>query len=239
MTTSPWILKTFQLDHTGETGAHLFIEARKPGIIAFFLNLAGLDPTAQLKVTKGAVSFRSTSMSGMIETSTALTQIGSFQGGYSKPIAYLFLGGFFLIAGISMDIAMDMLVLTWFGLIFALASVVLYVLKKFLTFGFETSGGAFYGLSFKRGVLNNVSVDITQVERALQLVNTLIGSASLGTSYALTDKVQKVAPQATISYAPAPAVAAQHVHYPPAPNGPPPSPPPTVHQSNWDVLDNP
>ena len=84
MSGTPWILKTFQIDQTGSTGAHLFIEARQPGIFAFILNLVGLDPTAQLKVTKGAVSFRSTSLSGMTETSTALTQIGSFQGGYSN-----------------------------------------------------------------------------------------------------------------------------------------------------------
>ena len=74
MSSNPWILKTFQIDHTGATGAHLFIEARQPGLFAFILNIIGLDPTAQLKVTRGSVSFRSTSLSGMTETSTSLTQ---------------------------------------------------------------------------------------------------------------------------------------------------------------------
>ena len=71
MSGTPWILKTFQIDQTGSTGAHLYIEARQPGFFAFILNIIGLDPTAELKVTKGAVSFRSTSLSGMTETSTA------------------------------------------------------------------------------------------------------------------------------------------------------------------------
>ena len=113
MSTTPWILKTFQIDQTGTTGAHIFIEARKPGLFAFILNLIGLDPTAQLKVTKGAVSFRSTSLSGMTETSTALTQIGSFQGGYSKPIQYLILAAFFPVFGIVIDILMEEFFVIW------------------------------------------------------------------------------------------------------------------------------
>ena len=205
MAATPWILKTFQIDQTGSTGAHIFIEARQPGIIAFILNLIGLDPTAQLKVTKGAVSFRSTSLSGMTETSTSLTQIGSFQGGYSKPIQYLILAVFFHILGIAFDIMMEEFFVTWFGLVISLVCVIAYALQKNLAFGFETSGGAYYGMSFKRGVLNNVSVDITQVENALLLVNALIGSASLKMDYSLSSGVQKVASQTTIIATPPPA----------------------------------
>ena len=198
MSSNPWILKTFQIDHTGATGAHLFIEARQPGLFAFILNIIGLDPTAQLKVTRGSVSFRSTSLSGMTETSTSLTQIGSFQGGYSKPIGFLILAPFFLILGISLDISLEMSTFIWVGLILSLGCLIAYALQKNLAFGFETSGGTYYGMSFKRGVLNNVSVDIKQVESALLLVNALIGSASLGTSYSLSSDVTKVASQATI-----------------------------------------
>ncbi|MCH2647659.1 MAG: hypothetical protein MKZ58_04805 [Candidatus Poseidoniaceae archaeon] len=198
MSTTPWILKTFQIDQTGTTGAHIFIEARKPGLFAFILNLIGLDPTAQLKVTKGAVSFRSTSLSGMTETSTALTQIGSFQGGYSKPIQYLILAAFFPIFGIVIDILMEEFFVIWIMLVFSLICLICYALEKNLAFGFETSGGAYYGLSFKRGVLNNVSVDINQVDNALLLVNALIGAATLGTDYSLSSGVQKVSSQTTI-----------------------------------------
>ena len=245
MSSTPWILKTFQIDQTGTTGAHLFIEARQPGIIAFILNLIGLDPTAQLKVTKGAVSFRSTSLSGMTETSTSLTQIGSFQGGYSKPISYLILAAFFMITGIVLDIILGDFFVIWFALIISLVCLVAYALQKNLAFGFETSGGAYYGMSFKRGVLNNVSVDITQVENALLLVNALIGSASLGTAYSLSSGVQKVASQATIIAAPAPVqqvqppqsqVYAQPVSYTQAPAvnaTPAPAPPPPANPAAY------
>ena len=84
--TEPWVLKTFQIDNTGISGAHLYIEARKPGLMSFILNLLGLDDSASLKVTNGLISFRKSSLLGLIQTSTGLTQIGSFQGGYSKPL---------------------------------------------------------------------------------------------------------------------------------------------------------
>ena len=204
MSGAPWILKTFQVDETGMTGAHVFIEARQPGLFGFILNLIGLDPTAQLKVTKGSVSFRATSLSGMVETSTSLTQVGSFQGGYSKPIIYIIMAPFMLILGITFDIILETLGFTFLGLLLSLICVILYALQKNLAFGFETSGGAYYGMSFKRGILNNVSVDIEQVEHALLLVNALIGSATLGTDYALSSNVQKVSSQTTIISTPPP-----------------------------------
>ena len=204
MSGAPWILKTFQVDQTGMTGAHVYIEARQPGLFAFILNLIGLDPTAQLKVTKGAVSFRATSLSGMVETSTSLTQVGSFQGGYSKPIIYLLMAPFLLILGITFDIILELFAFSLIGLLFAVICLILYALQKYLSFGFETSGGAYYGMSFKRGILNNVNVDIEQVEHALLLVNALIGSATLGTDYALSSNVQKVSSQTTIISTPPP-----------------------------------
>lgn len=195
----PWIIKTFQIDETGNSGAHLFIEARKPGLIAWILNMLGLDPTASLRVTKGAISFRKASLSGLSQTSTALTQIGSFQGGYSKPIGFIILAGFFLMLGFGSFIAMidspdgDIgIVFLILGIVIALVMLVLYALQKNLMFGFETSGGAYYGLAFKRGVLNNVSVDINQVEYALTLVNALIGAASVGGDYTESFEVSKL-----------------------------------------------
>jgi len=195
----PWILKTFQIDETGNSGAYLFIEARKPGLIAWILNLMGLDPTASLRVTKGAISFRKASLSGLSQTSTALTQIGSFQGGYSKPIGFIIFAGLFLFSGFFGFIAMfdtsddDVgFIFLITGVILALIMLALYALQKNLMFGFETSGGAYYGLAFKRGVLNNVSVDIDQVEYALTLVNALIGAASVGGDYTESFDVSKV-----------------------------------------------
>ena len=200
--TEPWVLKTFQIDQTGVSGAHLFIEARKPGLMAFILNLLGLDDTASLKVTRGMISFRKSSLFGLVQTSTGLTQIGSFQGGYSKPLLFLVLSFFSFLAGIYIDLsAVIFPYFTIIGGMMGFVFLIVYVLQKNLMFGFETSGGAYYGLAFKRGILNGVSVDIAQVETAITLVNALIGSASLGSSYNESHNVSRFTKQGTIGAA--------------------------------------
>jgi hypothetical protein len=200
-----WILKTFQVDETGQTGAHVFIEARQPGLFAFLLNLMGLDPTATLKVTKGSISFRMSKLSGMTQTSTSLNQIGSFQGGYKKPIEFLFMAFVIFVMGITTDLAaeMDGPVFTISSLVISLILISCYALFKNLSIGFETSGGAYYGMTFKRGILNNVSVDIEQIEYTIAFINSLIGSASLGGNFSESLNVSKVANQAIIKSYPA------------------------------------
>jgi hypothetical protein len=195
-----WVLKTFQVDETGQTGAHVFVEARQPGLFAFLLNLLGLDPTATLKVTKGSISFRMAKLSGMTQTSTSLNQIGSFQGGYKKPIELLVMAFVIFVVGIMIDIGaeMDGPVFTISSLIISLILIACYALFKHLFIGFETSGGAYYGMTFKRGILNNVSVDIDQIEYTISFINSLIGSASLGGNFSESIKVSKVANQAII-----------------------------------------
>ena len=84
---SPWVLKKFQIDHSGMTGTHLNVEARQPGFGAFLLNLMGLDPNASVKVTNGAISMRQASIYGMDQVTAALTSVGAFLGGYKKPVA--------------------------------------------------------------------------------------------------------------------------------------------------------
>jgi hypothetical protein len=210
--TEPWVLKTFQIDQTGVSGAHLFIEARKPGLMAFILNLLGLDDTASLKVTRGMISFRKSSLFGLIQTSTGLTQIGSFQGGYSKPLLFLVLSFFSFFMGTFIDLSAQVFpYFTIIGGVMGFVFLIVYVLQKNLMFGFETSGGAYYGLAFKRGILNGVSVDIAQVETAITLVNALIGSASLGSSYNESHNVSRFTKQGTVGAVAARVAPPQHV----------------------------
>ena len=209
---APWVLKKFQIDYTGESGAYLYIEARQPGLMAFILNLMGLDPNASTKVTRGAISMRQSSMRGMDQVSTALASVGAFIGGYSKPIGYLVAAAIFVIAGIGMTVTSYSLAdgygesgssaMLWVGLFMALVMVVLYAIKKQLYIGFETSGGAEHYIVFKRSVIEGVSIDIDRIEEALMLVNGLISSAALGGAAVVeTASVQTVGRQDTITAA--------------------------------------
>jgi hypothetical protein len=233
-----WILKTFQVDETGLTGAHVFVEARQPGLFAFILNLLGIDPTATLKVTKGSISFRMSKLSGMTQTSTSLNQIGSFQGGYKKPIELLVLAFVIFVIGITIDLTAELgaPVFTIGGMVMSLILIVCYALFKHLFIGFETSGGAYYGMAFKRGILNNVSVDIDKIEYTIAFINSLIGSSSLGNSaYSESLSVTKVGNQAIIKSAPAAvpmAAISAPTHSPQQKMSPPTAIPPPPSTSN-------
>jgi hypothetical protein len=66
------------------------------------------------------------------------------------------------------------------GLIIGGAMLIAYYLSKKIVISLETSGGMVMGLSFKRSVIENVSVDIEQALRAILLVNQKVIEAQCG-----------------------------------------------------------
>lgn len=177
------VLRRFQIDETGASGAHVFIEAREAGLISFILTLIGLDPNSSLKVTRGSISFRTSSVFGSSQVSTPLPNLGAFVGGYKKPfLALVFstitliFGFFFLGMGYG-DFGLILALAVWF---FSLVSLVYYFLNKVMFIGFETSGGGTYGFAFKASVIEGVGIDINRVEQTIDYVNSLISSAALG-----------------------------------------------------------
>ena len=130
---TPWVLKKFQIDHSGMTGLHLNIEARQPGFGAFLLNLMGLDPNASVRVTSGAISMRQSSIKGMDEVTAALTSVGAFLGGYKKPVEYLFGAAFFFCGGLILGVAMGgdgFSIFFGLGTILAVIQFLFYVFNK-------------------------------------------------------------------------------------------------------------
>ena len=182
---SPWVLKKFQVDQSGMTGFYLNLEARQPGLGAFILNLMGLDPNASVRVTSGAISMRQASIYGMDQVTAALTSVGAFLGGYKKPVAYLFSAVFFMIAGIGFEIALEGEaggIIIGFCSLVAIVNVLLYIFKKEMYIGFETAGGDKHQLVFKQAVIEGIAVNIERVESVIEMVNDLISEAASGKS---------------------------------------------------------
>ena len=96
---SPLVLRRFQIDETGTSGANVWIEARQSGIINFLLTVVGLDPNSSRKVTRGSISFRNSSVFGSSQVSTPLANIGAFVGGYKKPFLALVSAVLFFLTG--------------------------------------------------------------------------------------------------------------------------------------------
>ena len=188
---TPLVLRRFQIDETGVSGANVWIEARQAGIISFLLTLVGLDPNSSLKVTRGSISFRNSSVFGSSQVSTPLANIGAFVGGYKKPFVALLLAIIFFIGGLFM-LPVEEIGPTMFGIMSVLSVICLiyYYLRKTMFMGFETSGGGTYGFAFQASVLEGVGVDIKRVENTIAYVNSLISSASLGEHFIEQNQTQ-------------------------------------------------
>ncbi len=201
---TPWVLKKFQVDHTGMTGTYLNIEARQPGFGAFLLNLMGLDPNASVRVTSGAISMRQASIYGMDQVTAALTSVGAFLGGFKKPVPYLFTAALFFITGVTLGITVPEFggFMLGFCFLVSLVNVVLYVFKKEMYIGFETAGGDKHTLVFRQAVIEGISVDIARVESVIEMVNDLITEAASGKPVNRTIPMSMVGSNQTIQAVP-------------------------------------
>lgn len=181
---TPLVLRRFQIDETGNSGANVWIEARQAGIISFLLTLVGLDPNSSLKVTRGSISFRNSSVFGSSQVSTPLANIGAFVGGYKKPFVALLLSIIFFLGGLFM-LPVEDIGGTMFAImaVLSLICLIYYYLRKTMFMGFETSGGGTYGFAFQASVIEGIGVDIKRVESTIAYVNSLISSASLGEQF--------------------------------------------------------
>ena len=211
MASGALVLKKFQIDHSGMTGTHVNVAARQPGFMAFILNLMGLDPTAAIQVTAGSITFRQSSIRGMSQATAALTSVGTFLGGYSKPIGYLMFATVAFVGMLGIGIAVDTVgIMSIVGLVIALVCVVMYIFNKEMYIGFETAGGATHILTFKQAVIEGVTVNIQRVEEAIQLVNDLINQAASGKDLNRSLSMSNVGSSGTIrvaAAAPAPMAA--------------------------------
>ena len=220
---APLVLRRFQIDETGMSGANVWIEARQPGIVSFLLTMVGLDPNSSLRVTRGSISFQNSSVFGMNQVSTPLANVGAFVGGYRKPFWALVFSGLMMLAGLSLAFTEDGGILLGLFVVLALIGLIYYYLQKTMFMGFETSGGGTYGFAFKASVLEGVGVDIKRVEGTIAYVNSLISSASLGETFVEQKQTQVLGGRQATILASGTAPAAQPV-YAPAPAAPVPTP---------------
>jgi len=166
------VLRRFKIDEAPSANVLVDIVGRASGITAWLLTVMGFGAETSLKVTDKEVTFRSSSLFGQTYQVVPLPSISSTHCGYSKPIGYLIMGAIFLIGGILAGLGQigdDKIILI--GLVIGSIFLIAYSLSKKIVISLETSGGMVLGLSFKRSVIENVSVDIEQALKAIRIVN--------------------------------------------------------------------
>jgi len=165
------VLRRFKIDEAPSANVLVDIVGRASGITAWLLTVMGFDAETNLKITGEEVSFRSSSLFGQTHQVVPLTSVSSTHCGYSKPLGYLIIGAIFLIGGILSGVGQRGGGIILIGLIIGGIFLLAYYLSKKIVISLETSGGMVLGLSFKRSVIENVSVDIEQALKVIGIVN--------------------------------------------------------------------
>lgn len=163
------VIKRFNIVESADD-LNVEIAGRAAGITAWLLNVMGLDEETNLLVYKTKIVFKSASLAGELHQVVPMNSISSTHCGYSKPIFLLFFGVFFLIAGLiaSQVVNGGLLIL---GLFIGGLFILFYFLSKKISIVLETSGGMQLCLSFKRSVIENVSIDLDQALKVIKIIN--------------------------------------------------------------------
>ena len=164
------VIQNFKIDESA-VDVNVEITGRASGITAWILTMMGLDEVTKLLVHKTKIVFTSASLSGELHQVIPMASISSAHCGYSKPIFLLFFGVILLIAGLIASLASNATVLLIVGLILGGLFVLLYFLSKKISIVLETSGGMQLSLSFKRSVIENVSIDLEQALKVIRIIN--------------------------------------------------------------------
>src|ERR1043166_1130910 len=178
-------LKKFNVtgDPSQEEGPVIEIEGRKPGVIAFLLTLIGIDATTSLLVTPRDIRFRKGSLYGEITSMMPLTAVASAHAGFAKPIGLLIAAGVIMLASLggALGAAAEHrggggagAAIAILGFVVAAVLVVAYFLSKKMAVFVESSGGATFGLIFKRSVIEGVTVDIDKVKAVVAIIPELV-----------------------------------------------------------------
>ena len=183
------VLRTFKIDEAPSANILVDIVGRGSGIITWLLTIIGFDAVTSLKVTDKEVTFKRSSLFGKTYQVISLPSVSSTHCGYSKPLGYLIMGVIFLVGGIlsipfqgggggfPRDTAAGLSANSTFvliGLVIGGIFLLAYFLSKKIFIFLETYGGMILGISFKRSVIENVSVDMEQALKAIEVINKRI-----------------------------------------------------------------
>jgi ribosomal protein L40E len=179
------VLRSFKIDESPNAETIIEITGRKEGLIQWFLTVIGINPEISFRFANDDILFKSASLFGQSYSSVPLPSVSSTHCGYSKPLGFLVFGVFFILFGIffGMVIASQSggagILIFVLGLIFGVLFLILYWLRKKIYIAIHTKGGLSLGLSFKRSIMENISVDFEQAVRVIKIINRKItGSQS-------------------------------------------------------------
>lgn len=163
------VIRKFNVHENGSNGKYLEIIGRASGLISWILTLMKLDTLTTLYLETDRLFVKTSSLSGETHTVMPLGAIESTQCGFSKSMIWLALAVIVVLGGMSSGEGGEFIVSLIIGAIF----FVMYFLSKRM-FISVTAGSTTVAITFKKGVIEGVSVDIDNTLAALKLLNLMI-----------------------------------------------------------------
>ena len=181
---SLWVLTRFIINEDPAAEIGVEIAGRVSGIVSWVLTLLKLNPEVELTVSRSEVSIRNASLSGTGHVYVPLNKISATVCDYHRSMLAL---GFTILFGVGFVLNLltgflgqnnSDLAQAFGFLIFAAIAALVYYLSKKIRISLETMHP--HGVVFKRSVIGNVSVDLSQALRAIAVVNARALAAQTG-----------------------------------------------------------
>ena len=164
-------LSKFAIDPADED--LIVIEGRKTGLIQWLLVQLKLGNIYKIQVKRNFISYSEDSAFGKKLSLTPMQKISSTTCGYQKPIGYLIFAVLLVIMCI-VFLFQNSAGIGVLCLLLAAVFMIAYVYLKSFFITIESMGSSRLGFSFRKALVENISIDIEKIEEAIQRINDLV-----------------------------------------------------------------
>jgi len=175
---SALVLKEVTIDENGPL--YVRIVGRKPGLIAWILNILQIDTTTIFEVYWNRILFEEGSLFGRIKQNIPMKKVCNLGTGYTKPFLWFLLSVFFFFSGFVILIITSLndkdgspaLCLIPFAI--ALLFLFCYIFGKTMILYVFPSSGIGANVIFKRSLIEGVKISEEDAERVTNIITYLI-----------------------------------------------------------------
>ena len=171
-------LSKFTIDAENEN--LIILEGRKTGLMQWLFVQLKLGNTYKIHVKKDFISYSEDSASGKTLSLVPMHKVSNTTCGYKKPIIFL------ILAAVAIILCVRSLYIDYSSehsdsdsffnlyLIFAGSFIVAYIYLKSFFINIEATGSSRFGFSFRKALIENISIDVEKIEEAIKLINNLM-----------------------------------------------------------------
>ena len=165
-------LSKFTIDPENED--MIIIEGRKTGLMQWLLVKLKLGNIYKIQVKKDFITYSEDSAFGKILSLVPMHKVSSTTCGYKKPIIFLILAALSVIMSIVSLLSNAPAMTFLLCLIFAAGFVAAYIYLKSFFIKIEAMGSSRFGFTFRKALIENISIDIEKIEEAIKLINNVV-----------------------------------------------------------------